>query len=382
MGFSIKNLFVKYKILTLLVATLVIWLFFNFFNDGDYLTARNLSNLFRQMAITGVLACGMVFVIISGEIDLSVGSLLGCLGGIGAICNVWFGLSAPITILIVIALGILVGIFNGYWVANRRIPSFIVTLAGMLVFRGLLLGFTKGQTVAPISDDLAWIGSGYIGGSTSYIIGIVVICLYIFSSFSQRSNKLKYGMVVSNIGIEIIKYIAISFIVLSAVYTLNLYHGIPVPVLIIIILLIVLTFISKKTVLGRRIYSVGGNMEATRMSGINVNLVKIYVFVIMGIMAAIAGILTTSRLGAGSPSAGNMGELDAIASCFIGGTSMKGGVGTVSGVLVGALIMASLDNGMSMMGLDSFWQMIVKGSVLLIAVWLDVISTGGGAVKK
>ncbi len=372
---SIKALFNKYKMLSLLIATLIIWIFFHLLTEGHYLQPRNIANLFRQMAITGVLASGMMFVIINGEIDLSVGSLLGLLGGVGAILNVWLQLSLAPTIAIVIVLGILIGAFNGYWIAYRRIPSFIVTLSGYLAFRGIVLGLTKGQTIAPIDDSFSYLGNGYIPSIGGYIIATILIIAYIFSIYAERSNRIKYKLPVAPFRNDALKAIGTTIIVFGLIAIFNLQSGMPFPVLILLILLVGLTFIANKTILGRRIYSIGGNKEATKMSGINVDRFKLYVFMIMGAMAAIAGLLTTARLGSGDPSAGNMGELDAIASCFIGGASMRGGVGTISGALMGALIMASLDNGMSMMGIDTFWQMIVKGSVLLIAVWIDVLSS-------
>ncbi len=371
---SLKRFFSQYKILALLFAIVVIWTFFGQITDGAFLTPRNFSNLLRQMAITGMLASGMVFIIISGEIDLSVGATLGLLGGIAAIMDYTYHLPIAVTIASVILLGILIGLFNGYWVAYLRVPSFIVSLAGFLAFRGILLGITKGTTVPLESAGLVMIGQAYLPMTLGNILGAVVFVLMAVLTFKTRAGRTQHGLAVAPLWQDATKLVVIAVMILGFVYTLNQYEGIPVPVLATLIILGVFSFMANKTVFGRRIYSIGSNVEATRLSGVNVRAIKMSVFGLMGLMCAFAGLTTTARLAAGSPSAGNLGELDAIASCFIGGASSRGGVGTVHGALIGALIMASLDNGMSMLGVDTFWQMIVKGSILLLAVWVDVMS--------
>jgi len=374
---NFKRFFSQYKILTLLFAIVVIWMFFGQLTEGAFLTPRNFSNLLRQMAITGMLASGMVFIIISGEIDLSVGASLGLLGGIAAIMDYTYHFPMAVTVLTVIALGIAIGLFNGYWVAYLRVPSFIVSLAGFLAFRGMLLGITKGTTVPLESQGLVLIGQGYLPITFGNILGVIVFGLLAFLAIKTRSGRMQHGLSVAPLWQDMSKLAAIAVVIVGFVYTLNQYEGIPVPVLATLIILGIFSFIANKTVFGRRIYSIGSNVEATRLSGVNVRFIKMMVFGMMGLMCAFAGLTTTARLAAGSPSAGNLGELDAIASCFIGGASSRGGVGTVYGALIGALIMASLDNGMSMLGVDTFWQMIVKGSILLLAVWVDVVSGAG-----
>lgn len=374
---NFKRFFSQYKILTLLFAIVVIWVFFGQLTEGAFLTPRNFSNLLRQMAITGMLASGMVFVIISGEIDLSVGASLGLLGGIAAIMDYTYHLPIWVTVASVIALGIAIGLFNGYWIAYLRVPSFIVSLAGFLAFRGMLLGITKGTTVPLESQGLVLIGQGYLPITFGNILGVVVFGLLAFLAIKTRAGRMQHGLSVAPLWQDVAKLAVIAVLIVGFVYTLNQYEGIPVPVLATLIILGVFSFIANKTVFGRRIYSIGSNVEATRLSGVNVRFIKMMVFGMMGLMCAFAGLTTTARLAAGSPSAGNLGELDAIASCFIGGASSRGGVGTVYGALIGALIMASLDNGMSMLGVDTFWQMIVKGSILLLAVWVDVVSGAG-----
>jgi D-xylose transport system permease protein len=374
--FDFKQFFNQYKMLVLLAATALIWAIFAWQTDGGYITPRNLSNLLRQMAVTGILACGMVLVIIAAEIDLSVGSMLGLLGGFAAVFDVSYHLPLPLNIALVLLMGLLLGLFNGYLTAYLRIPSFIVGLGGMLAFRGILLGVTGGLTIAPVSDGLVWIGQGYLPHSAGNILGAALVLLTLWLSWNQRRRSLASGLSVSPLWRDALRVLLISLAIIGFVYTLNSYDGIPAPVLLLLALLGIFTYVTTYTVFGRRVYAVGSNMEATRLSGVNVQAIKLWIFGLMGLMCALAGIVNTARLAAGSPSAGTNGELDAIAACFIGGTSMRGGSGTVYGALIGALVMSSLDNGMSMLDVDTFWQMIVKGGILVAAVWVDVSMRG------
>ncbi|MBV8627227.1 MAG: sugar ABC transporter permease [Paraburkholderia sp.] len=369
-----QQLFARYKILALLLAIAVIWIFFSFLTHGAFVTPRNLSNLLRQMSITGMLACGMVFVIIAGEIDLSVGSLLGLLGGAAAILDVNRHWPLAATVPTVMVLGVLVGMFNGWWSTYRRVPSFIVGLGGMLAYRGILLGITGGSTIAPVSDGLVFIGQGYLPRIAGDTVAVVLFALLALLTVRQRRNRQRYQLPVVPLWQDAAKIVGAGAILFAFVATLDRYGGIPVPVLLLLALLGIFTWIATQTVFGRRIYAVGSNLEATRLSGVNTDRVKLAIFALMGLMCAFGGIVNTARLAAGSPSAGTMGELDAIAACFIGGTSMRGGSGTVYGALIGALVMASLDNGMSMLDVDAYWQMIVKGGILVLAVWIDVVS--------
>lgn len=374
--FDFKQFFNQYKMLVLLAATALIWAFFAWQTDGGYITPRNLSNLLRQMAVTGILACGMVLVIIAAEIDLSVGSMLGLLGGFAAVFDVSYHLPLPLNIALVLLMGLLLGLFNGYLTAYLRIPSFIVGLGGMLAFRGILLGVTGGLTIAPVSDGLVWIGQGYLPHDAGNALGAALIVLTLLLTWNQRRRNHASGLNVSPLWRDALRVLLISVAIIGFVYTLNSYDGIPAPVLLLLALLGIFTYVTNHTVFGRRVYAVGSNMEATRLSGINVQAIKLWIFGLMGLMCALAGIVNTARLAAGSPSAGTNGELDAIAACFIGGTSMRGGSGTVYGALIGALVMSSLDNGMSMLDVDTFWQMIVKGGILVFAVWVDVSMRG------
>jgi D-xylose transport system permease protein len=371
-----RQIFSQYKIIALLVAVALIWLYFWHATDGAFLTSRNISNLFRQMAITGMLALGMVFVIIAGEIDLSVGSLLGLLGGVAAILDISRHLPLPATIALVLVLGAAVGALNGLWVTWLRVPSFIVGLGGMLAYRGVLLGITGGSTIAPSSDAFVVIGQGYVSPATGNVLAVLILALLVFITWRRRVARRRLELKINAMWLDAVKLVAAGVALFVFVHVLNDYGGIPVPVLLLLALLAVFSFIASQTVFGRRIYAIGSNIEATRLSGINVDRVRLAVFMLMGVMCAFAGLVNTARLAAGSPSAGTNGELDAIAACFIGGASMRGGIGTVHGALVGVLVMASLDNGMSMIDVDAYWQMIVKGLILVLAVWADVVSSG------
>ncbi|WP_297427655.1 sugar ABC transporter permease [Clostridium sp.] len=368
------NVIFKSKMATILIATVAIWILFTVLTEGNFLTTRNLSNLFRQMSITGILAIGMVFVIILGEIDLSVGSTLGLLGGVAAILNVWLGLSAIPAIVITLILGIIIGAWNGYWIAFRNVPSFIVTLASMLVFRGVLIGITGGNTVAPLTADFKAMGQAYLPTVFGYVLVVLAVAGSSYLILSNRKNKLKYNIEVKSMAFDVLIIVAIGIASLALVLILNDYQGFPIPVFIMLVIALILAFIGTKTIFGRRVYGIGGNRDAARLSGINVKKHMLVVYSMVGLLAAVSGILLTARLNAGSVAAGQNAELDAIASCVIGGASLAGGTGSVAGALVGALVMASVDNGMSMMNTPTFWQYIVKGLILLIAVWMDISS--------
>jgi D-xylose transport system permease protein len=379
---SFRRLVAEYKIVALLLVIAVIWAFFgaltydHSLGVSEFLTARNFSNLLRQMAITGMLASGMLFIIVAAEIDLSVGSLAGLLGGIAAVLDVWWGWPLYGTIAAVVLIGVAAGLMVGWVVAYVGIPSFIVTLGGQLAFRGAVLGITGGITIAPVHNDLKFIGQGYLPGSIGNVLAVALFVMLALLAFRARAGRVKHKLPVSSMPVEVLKLVITGAVIAGFVVTLNSYQGVPVPVLILLVILGVFTIVGDRTVFGRRIYAVGSNLEATRLSGVNVNLVKMLIWGLMGLMCAFAGLTTTARLAAGTPSAGFGSELDAIASCFIGGASMRGGIGTVIGALVGAMIMASLDNGMSMLGIDTFWQQITKGIILVAAVWLDIVTSG------
>ncbi|AWK51440.1 sugar ABC transporter permease [Clostridium beijerinckii] len=368
------NVIFKSKMTAILLATAVLWVLFTVLTDGNFLTTRNLSNLFRQMSITGVLSIGMCFVIILGEIDLSAGSTLGLLGGIAAILNVWFGFSAIPTVVITLILGVIMGAWNGYWIAVKNVPSFIVTLGSMLIFRGILIGITGGNTVAPLSPDFKAIGQAYLPTALGYVLVVLAIAGSAYLVLNNRKNKIKYNIDVKPMAFDVFTIVGIGVVSLALVVILNDYQGFPIPAFIMLLIALILGFVGTKTIFGRRMYGIGGNRDAARLSGINVKKHIIVIYSVLGLLCGVAGILLTTRLNAGSVSAGQSAEMDAIAACVIGGASLAGGSGTVVGALVGALVMASIDNGMSMMNTPTFWQYIVKGLILLIAVWMDISS--------
>ncbi|SFL98828.1 sugar ABC transporter permease [Pelosinus propionicus] len=360
------------KTYTMILALVSIWVIFSMTTNGDFLTSRNLSNLFRQMSITGILSIGMVFIIIAGHIDLSVGSLMGLLGGITAVLNVWLKMDGILAIGITLILGLLIGIFNGWLIAYKKIPAFIVTLGGMLVFRGILVGMTKGTTVASLDPSIRFAGNAYLANEIGFLLGIIAVAVLIYNALSVRKLHAQYGLAIPPMSAEIVKIVFSAVIIGILVTILNSYQGFPVPVLILAIMAVAFSYVLTKTVFGRRVYAIGGNAEAAKLSGVNVTKMTLSIFAINGLLVSIAGILLCSRLNAASVAAGQNAEMDAIAACVIGGASLMGGVGSVGGAIVGALVMASLDNGMSMLNIETFWQFIVKGSILILAVWVDI----------
>src|SRR5690625_34669 len=359
---------------TLIFALVLIIVLFGVLTGGEFLSSRNISNLFIQMTVISILAIGMTFVIVSSHIDLSVGSLAGLTGGIAAILHVWFGWNTGLVVLVAILVGALLGLWQGWWVAYRAVPAFIVTLGGMLIFRGILVGISKGQTISPLDDSFKMIASSYLPYTLGYLIVAISIFLLFLFNWLNRKKRMEMGLKVSSPLAEYGKLAVYSFFILLITYMLSRYNGIPLPMLIVVALGGLFIFIASKTSFGRRIYAIGGNPEAASLSGINIKRNTLSVFVLMGALAGLAGIILTSRLNAATTSAGDMYELDAIAACVIGGTSLAGGRGHIVGSVIGALIMVSIDNGMSMMNIPTFWQYIVKGLILIIAVWIDIVS--------
>jgi D-xylose transport system permease protein len=360
------------KTYMMIIALIGIWGIFTFATGGSFLSPRNISNLFRQSVFTSVLAIGMVLIIIMGEIDLSVGSLVGLAGGIVAICDVWLELNPILSILITLLVGALLGLWNGWWIAYKRVPSFIVTLGGYLIFRGVLVGVTNGTTIGPMSNTFRYLGKGYVSPFVGLAISLVVAVYLVYYQRKTRKKKLAYGFDVLPAKLEFAKKVITVLGIVIFVFVMNAYRGISVSILLLLFLAAIFFYITKNTVFGRHIYAIGGNEEAAQLSGIKIKKTMLMVFLLNGLLAAIGGILLTSRLNAASVAAGNMAELDAIASCVIGGASLSGGVGSVIGAIIGAVVMASLDNGMSLLNTPMFWQSIVKGLVLIAAVWADV----------
>ncbi|GFN30184.1 sugar ABC transporter permease [Paenibacillus xylaniclasticus] len=356
---------------TMIGALMSIWILFSLLHER-FLSATNLSNLFLQMSVTSILAIGMVLVIVAGQIDLSVGSLVGFLGGITAMLNVWYDWSTVPVIIATLAAGAAIGFIQGWFIAYRAVPAFIVTLGGMLIFRGALFGTTGSVTIAPLSPSLKSIGQSYIADGIGWVFGIIGLAAAALLVLRKRNARAKFGFEVEPLPVSLLRLCVTGALIIGFVYVMNSYKGIPVPFVMVIVLALIFTFISRNTTFGRHVYAIGGNSEAARLSGINIKRRILLVFVLCNTLAAIAALVLTARLNAATMSAGQNYELDAIAACVIGGTSLMGGTGTIAGAIIGALVMASLDNGMSLMNLESFWQYIVKGGILILAVYIDI----------
>lgn len=365
------------------IALIVIILIFTILTDGLFISSRNISNLLDSAGYIAVLAVGMTLVIVIRHIDLSVGFLAGFLGAITAILLTQYSLSVWLVIPIILVLGVLIGLVNGFLIANIGVPSFVVTLAGMLIFRGALLQVTEKTGTIIIKDEqFNAIGNGFIPSLLeinglhllTLLLGLVGILIYIYNEIVNRKNKLKYGFEVMSTGIFSIKLIFISVIIAYITWILAGYNGFSWTVMIVAAVVIIYHFLSTKTVLGRHIYAVGSNPEAAHLSGISVKKITFIVFGSMAMLAALSGILFTSRLQSATTTAGTLFELDAIAAAYVGGVSAAGGVGKVTGAIIGAIVMASLSSGMNLLGIGISYQYIIRGAVLAGAVIFDVMT--------
>lgn len=365
------------------IALFVIMLTFTIMTDGLFMSSRNISNMLDSTGYIAVLAVGMTLVIVIRHIDLSVGFVAGFLGAIAAILLTGMGVPFYITIPVILALGIFVGLFNGLLVAKFGIPSFVATLAGMLIFRGALLQVTeKTGTIIIKDDEFNAIGNGFIPSVMqvnglhllTLILGLLAILLYIYSEISTRTKKINYQFEVVSKGIFIVKLVFVSAIISYITWILAGYNGFSWTVVIMLLVVVVYHFLTTKTVLGRHIYAVGSNPEAAHLSGINVNKITYIVFGSMGMLAALSGILFTSRLQSATTTAGTLFELDAIAAAYVGGVSSAGGVGKITGAIIGAVVMASLSSGMNLLGVGVSLQFMIRGGVLAGAVIFDVMT--------
>ena len=362
------------------IALAVIMFIFSQLSGGLFLSPRNISNLFNQTGYIAVLAVGMTLVIIIRHIDLSVGFVAGFIGAVAAILMVQYQVNVFLAILIVLGIGALIGLWNGFLVAKMNLPAFVATLAGMLIFRGALLQVTSatGTIIIP-NRFFNLISNGFIPDIfegklhvLTLIIGFLGIAFYIFNEFKQRQSKVKYGFEVVSLPLFISKLAFVAAMISWVIWILANFNGISYTVIIVGVVVMAYNILMNKTVLGRHIYAVGGNPDAAALSGINVNKITMFVFSSMGFLAALAGIMFASRLQSATVTAGTLFELDAIAAAFVGGVSAKGGVGRVTGSIVGAIVMASLSSGMNLIGIDISLQYIVRGMVLVIAVIFDV----------
>ena len=363
------------------IALIFIMLIFSIATDGLFMSSRNISNLINQTGYVAVLAVGMTLVIVIRHIDLSVGFVAGFLGAVAAIMLTRMGIPVILTIPVILVLGLLIGLFNGLLIAKLTIPSFVVSLAGMLIFRGALLQVTEGTgTIIVNNERFNAIGNGFIpdivqGGDIhilTLILGVVTIGFFIWGELKVRRNKQQYDFDVISPNMLIAKIILISAVIAYITWILANYNGLSWTVVVVIFVVGIYHFITTKTVVGRHIYAVGGNPEAAKLSGIDVNKITYIVFGSMSMLAALSGILYTARLQSATTTAGNAFELDAIAAAYVGGVSAAGGVGRVTGSIVGAFVMSALTSGMNLMGVGISYQYMIKGIVLVAAVIFDV----------
>ena len=356
---------------TMVIVLILVTLFFTWKTGGRMLLPQNVNNLIAQNAYVFILATGMLLCILTGgNIDLSVGSIVCFVGAIGATFMVNKGFNVYVSIIIMLLAGLLIGAWQGFWIAYRRIPPFIVTLAGMLMFRGLSKIVLDGFTIAPLPDKYLELFNSYIidffhgdgFNITSLVVGIIVACIFVVVTFKGRISKIQKGYSVASMGSDVGKCIVVSLVVVVFMWRLGQYKGIPNILIWIAVIVLIYWYITSKTVIGRHLYAIGGNEKAAQLSGINTN--KVYFFAYAN--------MTIARLNSANPTAGDGYEMDAIGSCFIGGASAYGGSGTIPGVIIGATLMGVINLGMSIMGVDANWQKVVKGAVLLAAVIFDV----------
>jgi putative multiple sugar transport system permease protein len=383
---AIKNIFKKnIRQYAMLIALVVIMIFFQIATKGILLVPMNVTNLILQNGYVFILAIGMTLTILTGgNIDLSVGSLCALVGSVAGTLIITMKMNIALAIVLTILLAVVIGMWQGFWIAYIRIPAFIVTLAGMLIFRGLTVTMLKGLTLAPFPESFQKLSSGFVPdifnglgtklNFTAILVGIIISVLYTVLQFKNRAKKQKSDFVVTSLTFFIIQIVSMLVVINLFFYWLAAYKGIPIALIFIGILIIAYSIFTTKTVPGRFLYAMGGNEKAAKLSGINTNKVLFFSYVNMAVLSAVAGIMFASRINSASPSAGLNFELDAIAACFIGGASAYGGVGTITGAIIGALVMGVLNNGMSILGVGSDWQMSIKGLVLLTAVAFDVIS--------
>jgi len=366
---------------TIIMALVVIWIMYAILTKGAYLSAQNFSNLFRQMTVTSFLAIGMVLVIVTTGIDLSVGKAAGFVSVMCAYfqAKIWFTmipdqpiLAAILSVILGLGIGTIFGAIQGYLIAYLNIPPFITTLGGLFVARGLILWRTEGKTIPANQVGFSWIAQGYVSDIVGWILALIVVVFLYFNMVSSRQRKRKYGVELGNLYMDIAITTFFAILVIIYVFVVNKYNGVQVPVALLAIASVIMSYVANNTRFGRYTYAIGGNREAARLSGINIKRTLFMVYTLMGFMVGVAGVVLASYVGYGTIAAGEGYELDAIASAILGGTSPLGGVGTVFGALIGALIMTSLTTGLQMLNVAPAWQYLVKGLVLVIAVYADI----------
>ncbi len=362
------------------IAFVLIVVLFAVLTDGTLLSPGNITNIVLQFSYILVLAIGMVIVIIGGHIDLSVGSVAALAGAVSAVLVIKNGMPWWVGVLAALLVGLLVGAWQGFWVAFVGIPAFITTLAGMLLFRGVTYTVLENISLSPFPKQYQSIGNGFINGLaggngydlfTLIVFGIGVAG-YVFAQFRSRRAALAYSQAVAPFPLFVVKLVAVAAVVMWFAWQLAHARGLPIVLIILGVLIVVYTLITTRTVFGRHVYAIGGNLTAATLSGVKVKWVNFRIMLNMGFLAGVAGVLFSARTNGAQPGAGNLFELDAIAASFIGGAAVTGGVGRVVGAMVGGLIMATLSNGMQLMGIGLPTQQVVKGIVLLLAVAFDV----------
>ncbi|WP_454020912.1 multiple monosaccharide ABC transporter permease [Azospirillum sp. Marseille-Q6669] len=382
MGRFVKAHMRDYGMLLSLVA---IVLFFQYMTDGTLLQPLNLTNLVLQNSYIVIMALGMLLVIVAGHIDLSVGSVVALIGALAATLMVRLHLDFVTTTLLCLLAGAAIGAVQGFWVAYLRIPSFIVTLAGMLVFRGLCLILLAGQSVGPFPVEFQRLSSGFIPDFlaldafnlgkfhlTSLLLCAAVAAALVAMNTRARLRRQSVAIEQEPLPLFVAKNVALAAVLIYVGQLMASYRGLPNVLIIMSVLIALYSFVTRNTTVGRRVYALGGNEKAAKLSGIDTRRLSFYTFVNMGVLAALAGLIFAARLNTATPKAGVSFELDVIAACFIGGASASGGVGRVTGAVIGAFIMGVMNNGMSILGIGIDWQQVIKGMVLLAAVTIDV----------
>ena len=360
---------------TMLAALIVIWLFFQWATIDEYhryglfLGAVNFSKLLQQMAVTGVLAVGMLMVIVSGNIDLSVGAIVGLAGGIAALTQ---GRGLVFSLVSAIVVGLIIGLIQGALTAYINIPAFIVTLGGLQAWRGVILKLTEGKTIPVELPVFRSLGRDFLDPRIGIGLAVAAIAFLAWFNIRRQRARKRHGLSAVSIGSLSARIIVPSVVIIAFIFLMNKAGGVPIPVIFLLAVALAGAFLTANTTFGRYLYAIGGNPDAARLSGINLKRYVLAAFCVMGALAGLASILHTGRVGSASPDAGTLMELDAIASCVIGGTSLMGGRGTVFGAVLGALILASLDNGMSLLNVENWAQYVVKGGVLVAAVGFDM----------
>ena len=370
----------------MVAALAVIVILFQIWTSGILLKPLNVTNIVQQNGYILILAIGMVIVIISGHIDLSVGSIAGFIGAMSAVLMIHNHMPWPVAVVVCLLMGAAIGAWQGFWIAYVGIPSFIVTLAGMLVFRGATQYLLEGQSIAPFPRSFQQVSSGFLpelGANSLYhwptvILGVFVMCAAVLQQVRQRRAQSRYGFEVSAPSLFLAKNVGIVAALAAFTMLLASYRGVPVVGIILAVMFVVYAFIMRSTVFGRQVYAVGGNGAAALLSGVKTKRVTFLVFVNMGLLSALAGLLFAARLNSATPQAGIGMELEAIAAAFIGGASATGGVGTVFGAIIGGFVLGVLNNGMSLIGIGSDVQQVIKGLVLLAAVGFDIYNKKKG----